>query len=88
MQNPATFPHYQKCNEEGVHEGKCFLKTYVPSSAVHFTACFGMYLHEIQRELWEFLQIDVNVSTVYRHLHENGLPAKDSGMQPYREMSC
>lgn len=51
---------------------KCFLKTYVPSSAVHFTACFGMYWHEIQRELRDFLQVDVDVSTVYRHLHENG----------------
>ena len=32
----------------------------------------GIYLHEIQRELWDFLQIDVNISTIYRLLHESG----------------
>jgi len=32
----------------------------------------GIYLHEIQTELWDFLQIDVNISTIYRLLHESG----------------
>ena len=32
----------------------------------------GVCLNEIQIELWDFLQIDVNISTIYRLLRESG----------------
>ncbi|MDD9817574.1 MAG: hypothetical protein OXU61_05515, partial [Gammaproteobacteria bacterium] len=32
----------------------------------------GIYLHEMQRELSDFLSIEVSISTIFRFLHENG----------------
>jgi len=32
----------------------------------------GIYLHEMQRELSDFLGIEVSISTIFRFLHENG----------------
>ena len=37
----CNFPHYRKCDKEGLSKGKCFSKTYTPNSAVYLTANYG-----------------------------------------------